>query len=241
VSHKAYLYLSLTLSLSPTLAAHAHAQQPTAAHTYIVQGVYQGQEMAPWDARREVKDTTANGQPAVAIAHYSRADGAGVPRYVSTAVLTKDLRVLHSSWVGNGAEPGTCRVDVAGQKGTLVIGDGSAASVDMGERAMPDFALPIAIASSNLRDGATIRFRIYRCSWSDNSPSPILFLDFAGTVSSETMQRAGSTSPEPVWVVTGAPSFPYKAWIAKSDRVVLRTVAPQGADGEMIETFSGSR
>lgn len=239
MSHKVYLYLSLSLSLSPSLAAHA--QQPGLSHTYIVQGIYQGQEMAPWDARREVKDTTANGQPAVAIAHYSRTDGAGVPRYVSTAVLTKDMRVLHSSWVGNGAEPGACRVDVAGAKGSLVIGDGSAASVDMGERPMPDFALPVAIASSSLRDGETIRFRIYRCSWSDNSPSPIMFQDFAGSVSSESMQRAGSTSPEPVWVVTGSPSFPYKAWIAKSDRVVLRTVVPQGADGEMIETYSGSR
>ncbi|HEX6695065.1 MAG TPA: hypothetical protein VF035_10240 [Longimicrobiales bacterium] len=200
-----------------------------------------GQEMAPWDSRREVKDTTANGQPAVAIAQYSRTDGAGVPRYVSTAILTKDMHVLRSSWVGNGAEPGACRVDVAGQNGSLVIGDGSAASVDMGERPMPDFALPVALASSSLRDGETIRFRIYHCSWSDNSPSAIMFLDFAGTVSSGSMQRAGSTSPEPVWVVTGTPAFPYKAWIAKSDRVVLKTVVPQGADGEMIETFSGSR
>ena len=66
------------------------------------------------------------------------------------------------------------------------------------------------------------------------------FFDFTGTVTSDTMKRAGAAAAEPVWVVTGSQAYPYTTWIAKTDRVILKTVIPQGTDGQMVETLSGA-
>jgi hypothetical protein len=48
-------------------------------------------------------------------------------------------------------------------------------------------------------------------------------------------------TPEPVWIVTGDANMPYRATIAKSDRMVLRYELPQGAMGSMVSEYRGTR
>ena len=127
-----------------------------------------------------------------------------------------------------------------GSLSAVIDGSRQVPAVSTPAFALPDFALAPYVASQSLRDGDTIRVRIFRCL-PRSAGNPVELHDFVGAVSSGEAKRSGNPNAEPAWIVSGAASYPFKAVIAKQDGMVLRAETPQGRVGYSIDTYISSR
>ena len=221
---------------------NVYAQQPRAPrgiHSYEVGGMYEGEAMQPWLAQAIVRDTTVDGKARLAVTYQSRhSAAAGGWLYTYTALIAPSDVITR--WVGNGRAPFTCQTTHAKNQVVAEIeGRDNATSSILERNAFPDFAVAWVLAGRPLADNDSIRLTVYRCAPAADTVIPLFELD--AIVSSGTLARGEGKAPEPVWIVSGAKSFPYVAQIAKADRQVLRVRMPQGTVGEMVDVYVASR
>ena len=63
--------LRLAALLAPAASARAQLARGylPGVHQYVVNGTFQGEQMAPWDSELQVRDTLVNGEAALNVVH----------------------------------------------------------------------------------------------------------------------------------------------------------------------------
>jgi hypothetical protein len=199
---------------------------PKGTHRYIVEGVFEGQAMEPWEAAVTLRDTSMNGRPALFTRYQSRRTAASY-RFDYSALWIIDSGAGRSEWIGNGrAGPQTCNVEFSRSQ---VNGQPVSAP------AIPEFAIGPALAALPLQAGDTVRFTLFRCD-----TGGIRTFDFIASVTNVEQPASALRPKEKAFKVTGGSDYPAEVLIAHSDRQILRVLRPQGIVGISIESYAGS-
>jgi len=221
------------------MASPLSAQAPRGTFSYTAYGIYEGEAMPPWSMEVEEADTLIDGVPAVRSVQRSLPGPDGwIYEYVATWKAT-DPGVGRSSRRGAGRIPGRCEVETRPGRILASVDGAAAREVPVDGVPVPEFAVGRVLASMRLAPGDSVRLRPYRCEW--GSRSDVRVFELKGSVRADSLERAIGGAKEPVLVVTGDLSWPFEAWIARSDGQVLRVVTPQGSVGQMIEAYTGPR
>ena len=221
-------------------ARSAGAQTPPGKYGYVVTGVAEGEEMAPWRSVTTLSDTVIAGHRTLGVRYQSRESLNGF-LFDYTTFLNAGGVVGMTRWVGMSHRPATCTVQITDGSAAGTLNEGQVlTSRRLSGPAVPEFAAASYVALQRLADGDTIRFTSIRCLPFRGAEAIDVHL-FAGVVKSDVTNRAGPASAEPTWVITGDSAYPLVLVLAKRDLVPLRIEVPQGTVGHSTETFDGSR
>jgi hypothetical protein len=233
----AVLFLAGSHALSSQAAPHT---MPAGRHEYVVRGFFQGDEMEPWASELSVADTTIGGERGVRALYRSRQTDAGW-LYTFSAAWSRQSPVVRAEWINGGQMPGRCSVAMEHGELTGRLDDGTVpAPVRVADYAVTDFAIGAYLAARPLAARDTIRLTMFRCL-------PVRGVDaiesqpIVSVVRDGEESRGGMGQPEPVWIVEGDKTYPFVAVIAKRDRLLLRSVTPQGSVGYSTESYVRTR
>jgi hypothetical protein len=238
-----WLWLVLSFVSVQSAAAQEDRLIPRGAHSFHVYGTGEGSDMPPWVSQISVRDTTIANQNAVVIAAGSRLDG-GTWRFTTRTTFSglppAEMHVVSAGRSRAGDHGCEARV----RNGWIEVATSPPnAPVKAGPfeiPILPEIAAAYIIAAMPLRNDMKIVARMFRCE-DAHASDPIRSWDVHAVVATGMHARVPGATPEPVWIVTGDANMPYRATIAKSDRMVLRYELPQGAMGSMVSEYRGTR
>jgi hypothetical protein len=232
------------LALPIALGAQLTRSLPSGVHLYRVAGTYQGQQMEPWNAQYELRDTTIDGDAWFTLVHFT-------PRPMQNATFTYTVRWKKSNsatmvahYENRGRVRDDCHVTIAPGKITGSINEDLATTplvpVDVQGTVIPDFAAGSLVALRTLADGDTVRFTSIKCLpyFKDKA---ITTKPFVGIVRTADVPRTVDARPEPAWVIEGGASYHMVIKIAKRDRQVLELTIPEGSVGEQTLAYAGTK
>jgi hypothetical protein len=232
---------ALILAGSRTLSSQTPPRSmPVGDHEFVVRGFYQGQEMDSWASEFSVKDTTFGSEPGVRAAYRSRQSDTGW-LYSYSAAWSRVSPVMRTEWVMRGQSRGSCTVVLEHGELTAKLGDGTVPiAVRVMDNAVPDFAIGAYLAGRAFAAGDTVTLTMFRCR-PQSGAAAIESWPVVASVRTGEEARGGIGQPEPVWIVEGDNSYNFVAVIAKSDRMLLRSVTPQGSVGYSTDRYVRTR
>jgi hypothetical protein len=209
---------------------------PLGLHEYRTRGFYDRSEMEPWAAALTVVDSTIGGHAGVRAEYRSRFENGHYLFVYAVSWLRAEPRRMTISWRNNGQSVSDCRLATdSGRLTGTVSGVGKIAPIAFAHDVVPDFALGAYFATRPLQDGDSARITVVRCL-PGSEGDPVRTLDITVTTRKSTESRGGATA-QAAWLVEGSEAYPFKAWIASDDRMVLKTVSPQGSVGRSEDTY----
>ena len=213
---------TLAAALSPLSLSGQSATIAKGTYTYDESGSWNGQMSSSWGGVRETRDTVIGGKQTVLTVHRARLKGDGSYIYNAWLLWTpNDLSTIKMKHQGDDQDyPSECDLQLEAGRLRIKLAGQPEQMTEVSTPIIPDFALPDVVRMQklvDLKDGDAFKYRVVRCE------GEVRYFDYSAVVTSGTMQRDANSPAEAVWVVTGQGEYGLTMFIAKSDRVLLKS------------------